>query len=370
MQSPKTILTIAAFGAALLSSPAIAQTSTPSPHFSTPTQGAPLHTFTYSLTPSNTSGTSAGKNSAVNGQALPDMHKFVELGKTSVSTATVKLGEITTDAEDAGKNAAANGQARPDMHKFVELGKASVSTATVKLGGISDSCHVVNVLEESAYASKTYAAGRADIRTQATASAQIVRDVTDRSNVQVLGAELAASLSEHVSVFGLAVKTGRISVATSHKAPQGSCGVVSSRSAGARIELGGTTVSILREKGDALMQTSIEQITLRDRVLFNAGPVAVLVAPLVSTRADVSIEAGSLGRQRHLGMYGFLQIQSSGTVTTKVVGGKPSKDASKMAELDFDTTRNLIDIHEIQAAAEGEIILEVGQEHRSESLGA
>jgi hypothetical protein len=144
---------------------------------------------------------------------------------------------------------------------------------------------------------------------------------------------------------------------------------VTSRSAGARVELGGTTVRIVREQGDALMQESIEQVTLRDRVLINAGPVAILVAPLVSTRADLSIEAGSLGRNGHLGMRGFLQLNSTGFIATKVVGGKSSKDANKFAELELDITRNLVEIHEHDAAAIGSIRLEVGMESREDRLG-
>ena len=42
----------------------------------------------------------AGKNSPTKGQARPDIHKYVEIDKASISTATVKLGEITTDADD------------------------------------------------------------------------------------------------------------------------------------------------------------------------------------------------------------------------------------------------------------------------------
>jgi hypothetical protein len=429
MQPPKSLFTAAALSAALLSSTASAQAPTPDPHIASSTGGAAINTFTYDASSNGAdvgSADDAGKNSPAKPQSRPDAHKYTDLGKTSVKTATVKPGEMSTEADDAGKSSPAKPQSRPDMHKYSSTSKfGKPSSATVSLGGIStkgsdagkntpvkgqptkqeakassaqkssvsgtteispmgidshdsrpaaggdlgDSCQIVEVLEDSATASQSYAVGEADVRTQATASARITSDVTNPSDAQVLKGELTASLSENVSIFGLVASTGRISVAADRSAPHGSCGTVTSRNAGARIELGGATVSILREQGDALIQTSIEQVTLRDEVLLNAGPVALLVAPLVSTRADVSIEAGSLDRVGHLGMRGFLQLQSSGVVVVKVVGSKASKDAVKTGELEFDTARNLIEIHEHQAAAQGEIRLEVGVESLEDSLG-
>ena len=383
---------------------------------------ANIGTATVKLGEITTDASDAGKSAPAKPQERPDVRKYADMGKASLGTATVTLGAITTDASDAGKSSPAKPQERPDMRKYADMGKfGKPSTATITLGASSkggqsggknspvkpqqvgqkpqassvsgatavdrveldlhsvsdtasddlgNTCQIVDVLEDSAAATSSYAAGAASVRTQATANASIARNATDPANISVLEGELQASLAEQVSVFGLSAATSRISVGANREVPQGPCGTVTSRSAGARVELGGTTVRIVREQGDALMQEGVEQVTLRDRVLINAGPVAILVAPLVSTRADLSIEAGSLGRDGHLGMRGFLRLNSSGFIATKVVGGKSSKDAAKIAELDFDAANNMVEIHERDAAAIGSIRLEVGMESREDSLGA
>ncbi len=382
---------------------------------------ATVKTGTIKLGEITTDASDAGKNSPAKPQERPDVRKYADIDKASINTGTVKLGEITNDASDAGKNSPAKPQERPQMRKFSSMGKfGKPSTATITLGAstkggksggknspvkpqqvgqkpqassaggataadrveldlrdatstagddLGSTCQIVDVLEDSAAAASSYAADAASVRTQATASASITRNATNPADMSVIEGELQASLAEQISVFGLNAATSRISVGATREAPQGSCGTVASRSAGARVELGGTTVRIIRERGDALMQESVEQVILRDRVLINAGPVAILVAPLVSTRADLSLEAGSLDRNGHLGMRGFLQLDSSGFIATKVVGGK-SKDAGKVAELEFDAARNMVEIHEHDAAAIGSIRLEVGLESREDRLGA
>ena len=382
---------------------------------------ASVNTGTVVLGAITTDASDAGKNSPAKPQERPDVRKYADIGKASIGTGTVVLGAITTDASDAGKNSPAKPQERPQMRKFSSMGKfGKPSTATISLGASSkggqsagknspakpqqvgqkpqassangasavdrvevnihdasstggddlgSTCQIVDVLEDSAAAASSYASGAASVRTQATANASIARDATNPADMSVLEGELQASLAEQVTVFGLSAATSRITVAADRDVPQGSCGTVTSRSAGARVELGGTTVRIVREQGDALIQESIEQVTLRDRVLINAGPVAILVAPLVSTRADLSIESGSLGRDGHLGMRGFLQLNSTGFIATKVVGGKSSKDANKYAELELNIARNLVEVHERDAAAIGSIRLEVGMESREDRLG-
>ncbi|MCH2107003.1 MAG: hypothetical protein MK291_10210, partial [Planctomycetes bacterium] len=346
-------------------------------------------------------------------QERPDMRKYAEIGKADINTGTVTLGGVSTDASDAGKNSKAKPQERPDMRKYSSMGKfGKPSTATITLGAsgksdqsagkkakpqastqggvtaadrfelqqggasstssgdLGDTCQIIDVLEDSAVAADSYTARATNVRTQASASASISRNATDPAQMTTLEGELQASLAEQITVLGLSAAASRVSVGASREVPQGHCGTVTSRSAGARVELGGTTVQIVRERGDASMQESVERVILRERVLLNAGPVAILVAPLLSTRADLSIEAGSLGREGHLGMRGFLQLNSSGIVATKVLGGDSSKDAGEVAELELETARNLVEVNEQDAAAEGTIRLEVGSESREDRLGA
>jgi hypothetical protein len=420
MQSPKTLLTTAALGALLLSSTAAAQIGTPQAHLAASTQGIPLQTTTVTPSSGGLTGTAVGAASAASPQSRPDLHKAQDMGKAPLGSTTVQHGQIATDAKQAGKNAPAKPQSRPDLHKAQDMGKfgkpskmgmtslgspgntnASQASAQAKqpsanaqpsssrtmtaiqasakgvknaspetAGNSGGACQILDVLEDSAATSGNYAAGPATVRTQARAEARILRDATDASNLRVLKGELRASLTENISLFGLSANTSRISVAASREMPQGNCGTVTARSAGARIELGGTTVQILRAQGDALLQGSIERITLDDRTLVNAGPIAILVAPLVSTRADLSIEAGSLGRLAHLGMRGSLQLRSTGVLTTMVIGGKSDTTGRKTRELKLDTTRNLIEINEDDAAARGTIQLHVGFESREASFGA
>ena len=139
MQSPKSLFTIMALGAVILTPQANAEVDTPEAHLAASTQGAVVHTFTHSLTSSaDVDGASADDAEGVNGQARPDMHKAAELGKTTMQTGTVSLGGITADGSDAGKSSPAKPQARPEMRKYSSMGKyGKPSTATISLGASS-----------------------------------------------------------------------------------------------------------------------------------------------------------------------------------------------------------------------------------------
>jgi len=401
MQSPKTLITSVALGAALLTTQAAAQSAAPEAHLAASTQGAQVHSATIKLGDTSHDASHAGDSTQAGAKQRPDVRKYAEIGKADINTGTVTLGGVSTDASDAGKSSKAKPQERPGMRKYSSMGKfGKPSTAPREIGqksqascqgaameadsfelqqgnasstasgDLGDTCQIIDVLEDSAVTADSYTARATNVRTQASASASIARNATDPSEMTTLEGELQASLAEQITVLGMSAAASRISVGASREVPQGPCGTVTSRSAGARVELGGTTVQIVRERGDARMQESVERVILRERVLINAGPVAILVAPLLSTRADLSIEAGSLGREGHLGMRGFLQLNSSGVVATKVLGADSSMDAGEVAELELETARNLVEVHEQDAAAEGTIRLEVGSESREGRLGA
>ena len=104
MQSPKTLITSVALGAALLTTQAVAQPAAPDSHLANSTQGVKVQNATVKLGGVSTDASDAGKSSKAKPQERPGMRKYSSMGKYGKpSTATITLGASDKDGQSAGK---------------------------------------------------------------------------------------------------------------------------------------------------------------------------------------------------------------------------------------------------------------------------